>query len=109
MALQASGRQLITFLDMPARAIDKEFFLIYGSLNSASIFLNTAVYSYLSNQGSASIKTKNIFGVFLYYQILLAKEAYQKTVYERESDSTLQENTSAYVFTLHTRHATYLQ
>ncbi len=41
--------------------------------------------------------------------MLLGKEIYPKTVYERTSDSTIQEKTSVYVLTLHTRHATYLQ
>ncbi len=46
---------------------------------------------------------------FLNYQLLLGKEIYPKTVHERTSDSTFQENISVYMFTLHTRHATYLQ
>ncbi len=46
---------------------------------------------------------------FLNYQMLLGKEIYPKTVYEHTSDSTIQEKTSVYVLTLHTRHATYLQ
>ncbi len=55
------------------------------------------------------MKTKTSFGAFLNYQMLLGKEIYPKTVYERTSDSTIQEKTSVYVLTLHTRHATYLQ
>ncbi len=57
----------------------------------------------------ALIKTKTSFGAFLNYQMLLRKEIYPKIVYERTNDSTIQEKTSVYVLTLHTRHATYLQ
>ncbi len=36
---------------------------------------------------------------FLNFQMLLGKEIYQKTVYERTSDSTIQEKTSEYALT----------
>ncbi len=52
---------------------------------------------------------KPSFGVFFNYQMLLGKDIYPKTIYERTSDSTIQEKTNVYVLTLHTRHATCLQ
>ncbi len=41
--------------------------------------------------------------------MLLEKEIYPKSVYERTGDSTFQEKSNVYVFKLHTRHATYFQ